>query len=375
MNIGQVSHAYPPHIGGIENYVRNLKHSLSETGNKVTVYTTDLGRSYNDNISEINVNYCRVNLSLLKNPISIELAQKLRRSEEDIFHLHGYEFFSTLLATMILKDKPKVLTQHGTVKLKNDLISFLLNHPYHPFLQYVLDNMDKIIVLGEKDKHFLLNSYDISSQKITIIPNGVDIHKFNSTEVYNNIFIEKYNLKKDSFKILFVGRLVEQKGVHKLVNAVQKFIPDDNLEVLIIGKGDPKYMEQFAKIRDSRIHFLGEISFSKDLIAAYSISNLFVILSRFEGLPTVMLEAMACGLPILTTSVGNIPEVIIEGTNGFFIDSPIDEKDLANKLECIIKADNAKIENNNRNLIKNRFNWKLISEDIFNIYNEVLQHY
>lgn len=374
MNIGQVSHVYPPHIGGVENYVCRLKHSLIEMGNKVTVYTTDLGMPHNYIIQETNVNYCKVNLSLFRNPVSLELAQKLKKNEEDIFHLHGYEFFSTFLATRILRDKPKVLTQHGNQQLNNDLIGFLLNYPCHPFIKHILDNMDKIIVYGERDKLFLQDQYSISSQKITIIPNGINISKFDSLQICDDNFIKRYHLKKNSFKILFVGRLVEQKGAHKLVNAVKEFMHDDNFEVLIIGNGDSKYVEQLIKINDPRVHFLGEINFD-DLIAAYSISNLFVILSQFEGLPTVMLEAMACGLPVLATPVGNIPEVIIEGKNGFFIDSPIDEKDLAGKLEYLINADNLKIGENNMKLIRERFNWEIISEKIFNIYKDVLDHY
>lgn len=371
MKIGQVSHSYPPRIGGIENYVYRLKRSLSEKGNEVNVYTTDFGVA-KKSVSELNVNYCKTNFSPLNNPISIELINKLRESDDDIYHLHGYEFFSTLLATKILKNKPKILTQHGTLELKNDLISFLLNNPYHIFLQYILDNMDKIIVLGEKDKKFLLKSFDISPQKITIIPNGIEIGKFVSVNRSNERFIMKYGLKKSSFKILFVGRLVEQKNAYKLLKSVNSYLKNENIEVIVIGDGKAEYIAKLKAIRDSRIHLLGKMNFGEELVAAYNISDLFVLLSQFEGLPTVLLEAMACGLPILTTPVGNIPEIIVSGRNGLFIDASIDEKDLADKLKYFMYSDNSEMRHNNSYLVKKRFNWLDISNKIYKIYENVL---
>ena len=374
MKIGQVVHSYPPHIGGIENYVYRLNQSLSENGNDARVYTTDYDISKR-NIFEPNVYYCRANCSFLKNPISIELYHKLKKSNDDIYHLHGYEFFSSLLATKVLNGKPKILTQHGTLDLNTNLISILLWYPYHPFLQYVLDNVDKILVLGNKDKNFILNKFDIPCKKLLVVPNGVELERFTSIEKNNENFIKKHGLRASSFKILFVGRLARQKNAHKLIRAVSCHLKNENIEVIIIGDGNDEYMAHLRSIGDKRIHILGKINFGEELIAAYNISDLFVLLSQFEGLPTVILEAMACGLPILTTPVGNIPEIIAEGKNGFFIDLDANEKELANKIEYMCNLRDNRIKRANIDLIRERFNWKLIAKKIYKIYIDVLNDY
>ncbi len=278
-----------------------------------------------------------------------------------------------MFATKILKNKPKVLTQHGAEIECNNLKIHLLNKAYHPFAQYILENMDMIIALGKKDKDFLLKSFNLSPDKITIIPNGIDIEKFKSTDENNNGFIKKNNLKRDCFKILFVSRLIETKNAHRLINAVTKHIKNKDIEVIVIGFGDAEYINQLKAISDNRIHILGEVRFI-DLIAAYNVSNLFVLLGEWgEGMPTVILEAMACGLPILTTASGSISDVITEGENGFFIDVSIDEKKLAEKIEYFMDSDNGKMAGANMVKVNMEFNWEVIADRIYDVYKRVLE--
>ena len=370
MKIGQISHVYPPHIGGLENYVYRLKQSLENKGNEVVVYTTNFCVR-NMNIKEKNVTYCKTNFSLLRNPFSFELIKKLRQSNEDIYHLHGYEFLSSMSATKILKNKPKVLTQHGAEIESNNFKIYLLNKAYHPFAQHILENIDMIIALGEKDREFLLRSFNLPPDKIVIIPNGIDINKFKSNTENNNNFIKKYNLKEGAFRILFVSRLIETKNAHRLINAVMRFMK--KVEVIIIGSGDAKYIEQLKKISDNRIHILGEVNFS-ELVSAYNVSDLFVLLGEWgEGMPTAILEAMACGLPVLTTAGGSISDVITEGENGLFIDVPIDEMELAEKIQHFMGSDNTKMAEANIVKVNREFNWEIIAERIYDVYKRVLE--
>lgn len=377
MKIGQISHVYPPHIGGLENYVYRLKQSLDNKGNDVTVYTTDMDTVNNKNIKEKNVIYCESKISLLRNPISFELIRELKQRDEDIYHIHGYEFLPCLFATKILKDKPKVLTQHGAEIESNNVMIYLLNKVYHPFARYILENMDMIIALGNRDKEFLLKTFNLSSDKVVVIPNGVNVKDLESSNENNTNFIIKYNLTEDSFKILFVGRLIETKNAHKLVNAVTKHIKSENIEVLIIGSGDVEYINQLKETSDNRIHVLGEVNFS-DLVAAYNVSDLLVQLGEWgEGMPTVILEAMACGLPILTTVGGSISDVITEGENGLFINVPVDEKELAEKIEYFMGFDsnNNKMAKANITKVNREFNWDIIANKILDVYNKVLEEY
>jgi len=188
MKIGHISHVYLPNIGGIENYVYRLSSFLQSRNETVIIYTTDLA-SDSCHQKEANAVYCRTTFSIMRNPFSLEFIKILIKSEEDIYHIHGYEFFTSLLAVILLKNKPKILTQHGVEIDHHNLKLYVLNRLYHPFASYILKNVDTIIVLGENDRKILSNSFNISLTKIKIIPNGIEIDKFVSLEANNINFV------------------------------------------------------------------------------------------------------------------------------------------------------------------------------------------
>jgi len=376
MKIGQISHVYPPSVGGLENYVFRLKQSLEKKGAEVRVYTTDFNIHGTTNRGK-GVVYSKVNFDLFCNPFSFELIKELKKSDEDIYHLHAPEFFPSLFATKILKDKPKVMTGHGhsqEMQSRNFKI-WVLDKAYHPFAQYILENMDMIIAISKQEREYFLKSFNLSSDRVIIIPNGIYADEFKSNEKDNKNFIKKYNLREDSFKILFVSRLIDIKNPHKLISATTNYLKDRDIEVIMIGSGSVKYINQLRSIADDRTHILGEVNF-KDLVAAYNISNLFVFLGSWgEAMSTVVLEAMACGLPILSTPVGGVPDVVTEGENGVFTDIPIDEQELAEKIEYFMDSDNKKISKANIEKVNREFNWEIIADKNFDVYMQVLNKY
>ena len=372
MKIGQISQVYLPHIGGLENYVYRLKQSLENKGNEVTVYTTNFGVR-NTNIKEKNVIYCKTNFSLLRNPFSFELMKKLKQSNEDIYHLHGYEFLTSLFATKVLKGKPKVITVHGAKIESGNIKIRLLNKVYYPFGQYVLKNVDMIMSEGERD--YLLHQFKLPPNKVVVIPNGIKIADFVPDKNSNEIFTKKYSIKEDSFKILYVCRVIEEKNPKKLISTVTKYMRNENVEVILIGRGPLRYVTELKKMSDNRIHILGEVS-SNELVAAYHVSDLFVFLGLWEGMPSAILEAMLCGLPVLTTPVGGISEIITDRENGLFVKVPIDEKDLVNKIKYFMnEADVNKMSRANIEKVKTQYDWDIIANKILDVYTEVLEGY
>ena len=369
MKIAQVSHAYLPHVGGIQNYVYRLKNSFEEKGHKVIIYTTDLSIQNTDKREE-DIFYCKTDFAIIRNPFSFELIRKLKESNANIYHLHSPWFFTSLLATKVLKERAKVMTVHST---RDERIPWWLNKAYHPFAQYILENMDILMTQGEKEKKNLLHFFKLPIDKVTVIPNGIEISKFNLDKEANEDFIEKYNLREDSFKILYVSRIVESKNHEKIISTVTKYLKHQNIELILIGVGTPEYTAKLKKMSDDRIHILGEVSF-EELVAAYHISDLFIFLGLWEGMPTVIMEAMLCGLPILTTPVGGIPDMVREGENGLFVNMPISEEDLANKIKYFMnEVDLNKMSKTNIEKVKTQYNWDIVVNKILDVYNEVLE--
>lgn len=373
MKIGQIPHLYLPHLGGIENYVYRLKNSLEARGHEVTVYTTDLSIRGTSK-REKNTFYYRTDFVLKRNPFSFELFRKIKKTRDDIYHLHCPWFFPSLLAAEALGGRPKVMTAHSVEIGGGGLGTFMLDKIYRPFARRILRKMDMLIVSTDRERKILLQRFGLPPEKVVLIPNAIKIDEFTPKKVATEKFVRKYRFKEDSFKVLFVSRFIPQKNPEKLISAVTKHMKGKNVEVILIGGGPPSYVAKLREISDERIHIIGEVKF-EELVAAYHSSNLFVFLGTWEGIPTVILEAMLCGLPVVATPVGGIPGVVTAEENGLFIEHPISEEDLASKISYFMnlnKAGRTKIGKTNARKIKTYFNWEPLVDEIVDVYNQVL---
>jgi Glycosyltransferase len=140
------------------------------------------------------------------------------------------------------------------------------------------------------------------------------------------------------FKVLFVGRHIERKGICYLIDSA-KFLPADKFEIRIVGVGDltEKLKQQAAKY--PHIIFTGKLS-PEDLANEYRTANVFVLPAIVdhkgdtEGLGVVLIEAMELGLPIVASNVGGIPDVVVDGESGILVPEK-DPEALANAFKRI----------------------------------------
>jgi phosphatidylinositol alpha-1,6-mannosyltransferase len=159
---------------------------------------------------------------------------------------------------------------------------------------------------GEAD---MIRAVD-SSVRISLVPNGVDVEAFPpGAPVPNN----------GPLRLLCVARLIERKGQRYLIEAVKQLVDEGNDVTLdLVGAGDARsvYETQVRELGlDDRVRFLGYIP--RDEIAQhYAAAHVFVLPSYNEGMSVATLEAMAAGLPIVTTPTGGASELVVEGVNG-----------------------------------------------------------
>jgi glycosyltransferase involved in cell wall biosynthesis len=373
MKIGHITHSYLPNVGGIENYIKRLSQSLEKNGHKVSVYTTNW--RIKGKLEE-NAFYFKTDFTVLRNPISFEMYRNLKKTSDDVYHFHAPWFFTHILAEKAVRHKPKVMTLHG-IQLSGSPELFAINTLYYPMMKHILAKMDVIIAQAENERQIVVERYGLPSEKVEIIPNGIETKKFRCSKRMRKNFMEKYQIDRKSFKILFVSRIVPHKHPDKLIKAVKNFIKDENIEVLIIGSViSNDYLEMLRRLvgEDRRIHLIGEVEFN-DLVAAYNSSDLFVFLSTWDALSAVVLEAMCCGLPILATRTGCVPFVIKEGENGFFVDR-LNEKEIAEKILKIMNLNSStllKIKRNNKEKIRKDYEWEKKVKDIIKVYEKVIR--
>jgi glycosyltransferase involved in cell wall biosynthesis len=243
-----------------------------------------------------------------------------------------------------------------------------------PILKYLstrtLKNADKIIAINEETKN-MLTKRGIDSNKIIIIPPGVDCRKFKPQN--------KKPIKK-TIELLSVGALIERKGFDVLIKGIGEVIKKNkNIKVRILGDG-PQKNNLKALVRqlslENFIIFEGHIPHEK-IMTYYKKADIFISTSRAESWGQMYLEAMSCGLPIISTINIGSKNIIKNNKFGFLI-SQEDYHNLADKIKYLIVqpkvlkefAKQARFE------VKNKYDWdKLITKKYINLYKDLINEY
>ena len=210
-----------------------------------------------------------------------------------------------------------------------------------------------------------LREYGLNSKDVEVIGNGVDEKIF--TPIKNKVD-EKY--------ILYSGRLDYRKGLFDLIES-SKIICQVHPEISFVITGKGILIEKLKRrVNESGLkknfNFVGFVSREK-LIQLYQQATIYVLPSHYEGLPTVLLEAMACGCPIVATSVSGNLDVLTQGHDGILVPPKSPDK----IAEAVLKLlDDEKMRNtlgiNARNTIENRFTWSIISKKFLHFYNSLI---
>ena len=249
--------------------------------------------------------------------------KKLHKTNQiDIIDAH-FAYPDGYAATLLGKwlDIPVTITLRGTEKRH---LESALKKP----LLRALDNAVRVFSVSDSLKRLVVSA-GADKKKIRVVGNGVDVTKFHSLP--KNEMRKLLSLPEDAKVIVTVGGLVERKGFHRVIECLPALISDyPKIKYLIVGgasaEGDweSKLKQQVADLKlEVYVDFLGTQPPEK-LKTILSASDLFVLSTRNEGWANVLLEAMACGLPIVATNVGGNAEVVCSEKLGAII--PFDDK-------------------------------------------------
>lgn len=364
--------------GGVEVGTYNLAVEMAKIGNNVSVFTSSIdSKDSIEKYRNINVYRYGKNFTIGSAPISLRLLYKPINYEMDIAHGHLGNLPAPLAAYLYSKKKKKpfVISYHGDYiggfgGIPRRVGVFLHNKC---IVHKLLSSADVVIALSEsqvKDSKFL-SRY---SNKIKIIPDGINLEEFNIPYSKEECR-DSLGLNIDEKIILFVGTLYPVKCPDVLLRAVSIVLKDiPNTKLIFMGEGilKEKLIELSKKLGiDKYIKFTGFISDARTKAMYYKMADVFVLPSMSEGFGIVLLEASACGLPLVVSDLGVFKTIVKDEYNGLFTKTG-NEKDLADKLIYLLENEDVRerMGKNGRERVKN-YSWDKIVEKIVRIYQEL----
>ena len=226
---------------------------------------------------------------------------------------------------------------------------------------------NKILVFSKNDMKKI--EMLAPKEKIKILQNAVKVDDFTSKD---KSFKKDLSIPEDGGVILFLSRLIKEKGVYDLIESITTVAKEyKNVYFIIAGEGPERNrMEMICKEKgiEKQVRFTGHVN-NKNLLKAYSCADIFVLPTYSEAMPMVILEALAAGLPIISTPIGAIPDIIKDGINGFLIE-PNSPKQLAEKILFLLHNEETKkrIGEVNIQLAKNEYDVKVILNKLEQLY-------
>ncbi len=245
------------------------------------------------------------------------------------------------------------------------------------FEEKMLERSKRLIAVSDFTRKELTQYYGISEAKIRVIHNGVDTEKFHSAEDKRKVKAE-LGFNTDDPTILSVGRLYARKGLFTLIEsmpAVKKRFP--NAKLIISGKGQSNEMKKLVDHAE-RLGVQGNIVFTgyfpdAKLPKLYQAADVFAFSTFYEHHPFAVLEALSSQLPVVTTTVGGIPETITDGKNGFLC-KPFNSGQFSDRILYLLEhpAVAEEMACQARQTIEERFDWRIVVKKAIKVYGEAL---
>ena len=377
MKIAMIGHKrIPSREGGVEIVVEEISTRLIKHGHEVTVYNRK-GKNVQDKTVDIEKHKLKEynGIKIITIPTinkkgldaliySFFASIAVSFKKYDIIHYHAEGSCAMLWIPKLFRKKI-IVTIHGLDWKRSKWSGFASK--YIKFGEKMaVKYADEIIVLSEGVQKYFKDTYN---KETSFIQNGVNKPITRKA----NIIEEKYKLKKDEY-ILFLARIVPEKGLHYLIEAFQKIDTDKKLVIAGGASHTNDYLEKIKKMvqKDTRIIMTGFVQ-GEELEELYSNCFLYCLPSDVEGMPLSLLEAMSYGCKCLVSDIEENTQVTQEFAITF---EKGNIQDLKQKLENIIKTINNKetIENNNldkekiSNYICRKYNWNDVIEKLLGIY-------
>jgi len=391
LSVMMLSWEYPPRIiGGISPHIYYLSKSLARNGIKVYVVTCDFPGapahevvdgvevyridSYKNPSPDFATWVYLMNMNMQKEAATItrQLGGKI-----DVFHAHDWLVATAGIGLKHVFRKPFFATMHSTEIGRRNGIHSGYERMIHETEAWLTYEAWKVICCSDYMVHHVQWAFGLPTDKLVMIPNGVKAEVYMKNDKDLTQFRNKYALPQEKI-VLFVGRMVYEKGVHVLVNAAPKVLEKANAKFIIVGNGYMK--DQLSTIVNNtglahKVMFTGFVD-DETLRKLQKCADASVVPSLFEPFGIVALEAMAAKSPVVVSDTGGLSEIVNHDVDGVkaYTGNPDSLAWGINKVLTDEAYANT-LRTNAYRKIQEKYNWDKIAQQTMTMYENILSEY
>lgn len=377
-----------PEIGGPFYVSKTLLEKLSEKGVEIKVLSpipTNYSRNKIDflNALPFEIRYLKTQLPRWIMPsFSTKFLNEIKKDNSDVVHLLGvFDFYAAALS---VSDKRIVFSPHGTFMKEAYNMKKLKQVKKNIYMKIVgkkiLDKSSKIHLITEEERNHFLSFYPEFQNKTVVIPNGLNLSGY-EIKIKKTSFSDKYTMLKEKKIVLYLSRLNWTKGIDILIKGFSMAHKErKDIMLVMAGKDDGDGYEKKVRkwVEEEGIKevvlFTGMLTGKDKLMALYG-SNIFILPSYSENFGMAIIEAMACGLPVVVSNKVGIVREIKQWQSGIIIEPTVDG--VYQGLKACLEMESYKRQemiDRARKMVEVLYDIDKVSNRMIELYQEVISN-
>jgi len=362
--------------GGAEQFVSGYTNQLASMGHAIHIFANQWTPSDHPNIKIHYVQAIKRNSFLRVLSFAWFALQSIRSESFDIIQSHERTWVQDVYRAGDGCHREWLERRSRYLPLiKRLFLRFSLFHQLVLRLEKkIFENGEckKIIAISEMVKRDILKHYNLPEGRVKVVYNGVDLHRFNpsNAKYFRGELRQKLKISDEEVMILFVGSGFERKGLEYLIKSVQ-YMKQKNWRLVLVGKGKwKKYLGFTSKENRGKITHLEPVDGIEKIYAA---ADFFILPSIYEPFGNANLEALASGLPIITSRNCGVAEIVTPRKEGIVLGEPSDSKAMAKAIDYLMDSKTREPMRESARLLAEKFTQERNASEMLQIYKELIE--
>ena len=360
--------------GGAEQFADGFIHQLAESGHEVHIFANRWTPSHHRNIHHHFVATLHFNAFIRTLSFARSVAKKIREQHFDIIQSHEKTWTQDVYRAgdgchiKWLSQRSRNLSPFQNL--------FLSLNPFHQLILKLEKNIfesgqcKKIVAISQMVKNDILENYKCPSENIAVVYNGVDLKRFHpdNKNIYRKLIREQLEIPESTTLILFVGSGFERKGLRFLLESTA-YLNNEDWRLLLMGKGKFEKFIRYAPT-DKHPQIIAKEP-DPEIEKYYAAADIFILPSIYEPFGNANLEALATGLPVITTRYCGAADIINNKQNGLVVQDPFNPEEIAENIRSLFNPSTRETMGKNGRELAEQFPLERNSREMLEIYKSL----